>query len=750
MTPEIAALAAALPERYQPVFGEGDDTAARRCDDRLAVIASIVDTLRDRLGRPVRVLDLGCAQGYFALSLAARGATVTGVDRGSANVALCRALAERHPGLDAQFVEADIVDYAATLAPGSVDVVLALSVVHHVAHERSPDAAKQLVAGLAGRAELLLVETALRSEPVYWSDALPDDPRDFFADVPFVHAIARFPTHLSDVQRPLVFASARWWKLGDSFERFDRWSAASHEFAMDVHRGTRRYFFGSHLAKQYLLAGAAADRNRDELFREEAFLRNPPGGMPRLPRLVASGVELDQGFLVREMVPGSRLTGIVLAGGTLDATRAIGDVLDELCALEAAGRYHGDVRPWNVIVGDDGQATLIDYGDVTPEPVDCAWPGDPYLAFLVFAQEVQSGRIHAPSDARAVRFAPHEFDGVLRTWSARLWNAKARWTFAWMRDELRAVLRGSGALSLEDIVHAERAAGERVQLLLAQRDAERVSLEDDVAALHREKVAIQAELEREDAGHRAARERLEAASRDAEAAGRHIASLTQQLAEAGRAIEEARAHAARQAAAIEVLQSRITALEGVQARLEAANADLSATNARLASSAQALQASLGELGDAHAALTAQCEALDRERVAAHTEAHRWWQQSMEWHREWQAIQGTLSWRVTAPLRWAKRSFVGSMRTVKQGPAAIAQPALAALARPFVERPVLRYRVATLTRRFPALHARLRDVVKPEGRTAATEPGIEPEDDAPAYLTPRARRALADIRRGGGA
>ncbi|MFO1305820.1 MAG: methyltransferase domain-containing protein [Burkholderiales bacterium] len=750
MTQEIAHLVAALPERYQPVYGEEDDTAARRCDDRLAVIAAVVDTLRDRLGRPVRVLDLGCAQGYFALSLAARGACVTGVDRGAANIALCRALASRHPGLDAQFVEADVVDFATTLAPDRFDVALVLSVVHHVAHERSPEAARQFVAGCAERAQLLLVETALASEPMYWAHALPEDPRDLFADVPFVQAIARFPTHLSDVQRPLFFASARWWKLGASFERFDRWTAASHEFAMGVHAGTRRYFFGTHLAKQYLLAGPAAERNREELRREEAFLRDPPEGLHDLPRLVASGIELDQGFVVREIVPGSRLSGIVLAGGAFDAMRVIGDVLDELCALEAAGRFHGDVRPWNVIVGDDGRSTLIDYGDITPDPVDCAWPGDPYLAFMVFAREVQSGRIQAPSDARAVRFAPHEFEGVLAKWSARLWNTKEPWTFSRMQDVLRDAVHGGGEPTASDLVEAERAAGERVQSLLAQRNAERVSLEGEVAALHRDKVAIQAQLDREDAAHRAARERLEAASRDAEAAGRHIAGLTKQLADAARAREEASEHAARQLAAIEALQARITALEEAGATLEAANVKLGEANARLASSADALHASLVKLGEAHAALTAQCEALDRERIEARTEAHRWWQQSVEWHREWEAIQRTLSWRVTTPLRWAKRSFVSSVATVKQGPAAIAQPAIAALARPLVERPELRYRVATITRKFPALHARLRDVVKPASQASATEPGIEAADDAPAYLTPRARRALADIRRGGGA
>ncbi|WP_261370573.1 class I SAM-dependent methyltransferase [Xanthomonas citri] len=71
----IADLVAALPEKYQPIFGhpEISDGSSRGCEDRLEVILDVVDHLRTALGRPIRVLDLGCAQGYFSLNLAARG-----------------------------------------------------------------------------------------------------------------------------------------------------------------------------------------------------------------------------------------------------------------------------------------------------------------------------------------------------------------------------------------------------------------------------------------------------------------------------------------------------------------------------------------------------------------------------------------------------------------------------------------------------------------------------------------------------
>ncbi|MBD4081378.1 kinase, partial [Xanthomonas citri pv. citri] len=78
----MGALVAALPEKYQPIFAHPDlsDGSSRGCEDRLLLIRQCAQRLQATLGRPLRVLDLGCAQGFFSLSLAAEGHTVHGVD----------------------------------------------------------------------------------------------------------------------------------------------------------------------------------------------------------------------------------------------------------------------------------------------------------------------------------------------------------------------------------------------------------------------------------------------------------------------------------------------------------------------------------------------------------------------------------------------------------------------------------------------------------------------------------------------
>jgi 2-polyprenyl-6-hydroxyphenyl methylase/3-demethylubiquinone-9 3-methyltransferase len=77
-------------------------------------------------GRPARVLDVGCAEGYFSAELARAGALVVGVD--VAHEALRRAR-ERHPELDLQAIPPE---GSWPLPDAGFDVVWAGETIEHV------------------------------------------------------------------------------------------------------------------------------------------------------------------------------------------------------------------------------------------------------------------------------------------------------------------------------------------------------------------------------------------------------------------------------------------------------------------------------------------------------------------------------------------------------------------------------------------------------------------------------------------
>ncbi len=73
----------------------------------------------------------------------------------------------------------------------------------------------------------------------------------------------------------------------------------------------------------------------------------------------------EQQYLVMEYVEGTNLSGLLRARGPLqpDAAAALlGQAADALAAAHEAGIVHRDVKPSNMLVGEDGQLKLSDFG----------------------------------------------------------------------------------------------------------------------------------------------------------------------------------------------------------------------------------------------------------------------------------------------------------------------------------------------------------------------------------------------------
>lgn len=205
---DVPALVRALPEIYQTIYGHPEYavSAARGCEDRLTYLVAIHDQLREALGRPVRVLDLGCAQGYFSIALATRGASVFGVDFSAQNIDLCNALAREHPGAALTFAHGTVEEVIGTTAPDTVDMVLGLSVFHHLVHEHGVPAVRALLSHLAERVAVGVFEMALATEPLYWGPSQPVDPRELLTGWSYMATTSHCSTHLSSVVRPLIVA----------------------------------------------------------------------------------------------------------------------------------------------------------------------------------------------------------------------------------------------------------------------------------------------------------------------------------------------------------------------------------------------------------------------------------------------------------------------------------------------------------------------------------------------------------------
>lgn len=448
----IAALVAALPEVYQPIYGypELSGGASRATEDRLGEIVRIYKELERRLGRPLRVLDLGCAQGYISLSLASLGASVVGVEMLPENVALCRGLASQNPELKADFVEDRIEQFTLSLVPDSFDLVLLLSVIHHVAFHVSPEVAGATMMRARQAALVLLAELALADEPMYWSGALPADPTTAFEPAAFVREICRTGTHLSQIERPLYFVSDTCWYAASGIDFFEQVKRGGHRFAKRSFGASRTYYISSNrILKVLSIQGEDAEINLREVDGEAAFLMDSAtgGGYPRL-----IGFEKCNGnaYLLREKIAGEMLIDIIDSGRDFDYHIVIRDILVECIELESRGLYHQDVRVWNVLRRNDGQYCLIDFGAISVSKNDCFWPQNIYIAFLVFVKDLLSAPSILVTPIREISVTPYGFQGHLSYWVAMLAKEPlSSWSFELMLAKLEASFLDPGAYTVE-------------------------------------------------------------------------------------------------------------------------------------------------------------------------------------------------------------------------------------------------------------------------------------------------------------
>ena len=171
-----------LGEQYQPIWGvDSTIPTSRACQDRAADIQSVVDVLERTLGRKLRILDLGASQGYFTVHFAKLGHSVDAVEYDELNAKFLDELISYYR-LESlvKIYPAEITQFTRTIDQ-EYDIVLCLSVLHHVYHFIGSEKAVNLLTWIATHSKISFFELARREEEyMYWSKSLPKNMwRDF-------------------------------------------------------------------------------------------------------------------------------------------------------------------------------------------------------------------------------------------------------------------------------------------------------------------------------------------------------------------------------------------------------------------------------------------------------------------------------------------------------------------------------------------------------------------------------------------
>ena len=355
-----------LPEVYQKIYKhpEYDSSSSRGCDDRAAAIIPIIKEYQKKTKKKkIKILDIGCAQGFYSFKLAELGCDVKGIDFCPENIDLCKAIADENKikiSFEKVIFDKEFIDNIKNI---DFDIVLVLSVFHHIAHEKGFDYAKDLMGSLSKKAKIVITELALKEEPLYWNDNLPQDYYDWVKDFAFYKEIQFFPTHLSGINRPLVFCSNNYAICNGLLYPFEEFSDKS--FKNGIETPYKKYYLNKNLLikkTNKISNNAHSEYVFNEACHEISILENYSDKISFFPKIVSLEKNENSIISVYQIKKGILLYDLI--NGKLDKERIISDILDQLIELEKNNLYHSDIRLWNVVCLPDGGSQLIDIGAI--------------------------------------------------------------------------------------------------------------------------------------------------------------------------------------------------------------------------------------------------------------------------------------------------------------------------------------------------------------------------------------------------
>ena len=359
-------------EYYQPAYMIGgiDLTPQRECKDRCRIIEKSLNNSIAGL----RILDIGSSLGYICYYFADKSAVTEGWESNPKNVEIARLIGQIN-GLPTKFKTKELyLDSLDDIHIGEFDIVIILSVLHHIIHYKGLQYVQEIIKNLIDKVPILILELALKNEDetLFWNEAQPENELEIFnliKDEIIIEKIGEFPTHLSLKQRPLYKISKKKKNImiNDKLYLYDKktnFAYSGSEFPYLHSELSRNYYFSKkYIIKEYSVK--IFDDNMKQITTEinNMLLLNDISRI-KTTKLIDFEVSNNRAVVVLARDDGDLISDI-LDKKEIDPEKVARDVLEFLSVLEENNYHHNDIRSWNILWNGDN-AQVIDYGLMSP------------------------------------------------------------------------------------------------------------------------------------------------------------------------------------------------------------------------------------------------------------------------------------------------------------------------------------------------------------------------------------------------
>jgi O-antigen chain-terminating methyltransferase len=356
-------------EYYQPAYMIGgiDLVPKRECKDRCRAIEKSLNCSVAGL----RMLDIGASLGYVCYYFADRGAVTYGWEINPKNAEVAN-LIGRINGIPSTIRTKEAsIESIKEIKPGEYDIIILLSVLHHIVHFKGLEYVQELVKELYNKVSTLIVELAVKDEDtaLYWNESQPENELavfDMVRDDIEISKIGEFKTHLSLKARPIFMISEKEKKIiiNGKIYSYDKKTNLAYDSSLFPYEypGLRRYYYFSHayIIKEYIFT-EKNNENAKQIIVEMGNMFSLQGiTKVKITTLIDFEIREQSAFIVIARDDGELLSDI-LDKKEINPEKVLHDVLEFLAVLEEYNIHHNDIRSWNIL-WDGGHAQVIDYG----------------------------------------------------------------------------------------------------------------------------------------------------------------------------------------------------------------------------------------------------------------------------------------------------------------------------------------------------------------------------------------------------
>ena len=347
-------------EPYQPLFGLTipNYQPKRITKDR-------VETIEKHLNNNVngiRILDLGSSLGYIPLYLASKGAIATGWENNENNLHVSNILKEINSSSAIFSSNSLDLNTYKLINSDNFDVVIILSLLHHIIHFQGIDACKTILNYILEIVPQVYIEFATKDELVdlYWKNSLPDNILSLIENKENynIELLEEYSTHLSTTKRPLYSISKKNLKINNKFYSVKDFKfKAYNESPINIPR--IYYTCEKHFIKYCSLDFNNNSSHLRERLIKEVYFSNCLNKYTNVSHLVDYEISPKSAFLVYEKLDGDILSNYISILPFSTKIKVIKQIISIVKELKSLGIYHNDIRLWNFIYNPETEKVNI-------------------------------------------------------------------------------------------------------------------------------------------------------------------------------------------------------------------------------------------------------------------------------------------------------------------------------------------------------------------------------------------------------